>query len=89
MDAERLRLIERGVEVSVPLDNRKEGYREVRLHDPDRKYPDLVRVDRFRTRESLSPGIDVELSFVSGQLSVVSYPLPVVAWCQALPLISG
>jgi predicted enzyme related to lactoylglutathione lyase len=34
VDAERLRLIERGVEVGVPIDNKKEGYREVRLHDP-------------------------------------------------------
>ena len=29
------RLIELGVEVSVPFDNREEGYREIRLHDPD------------------------------------------------------
>jgi predicted enzyme related to lactoylglutathione lyase len=35
VDAERLRLIERGVVVSMPIDNRKEGYREVRLHDPE------------------------------------------------------
>jgi predicted enzyme related to lactoylglutathione lyase len=35
VDSERRRLIERGVEVSVPFDNRKEGYREIRLHDPD------------------------------------------------------
>lgn len=35
MDLERQRLIELGVEVSVPFDNREEGYREIRLHDPD------------------------------------------------------
>jgi Glyoxalase-like domain len=35
VDLERLRLIELGVEVSVPFDNRAEGYREIRLHDPD------------------------------------------------------
>ena len=35
VDLERQRLIELGVEVSVPFDNRAEGYREIRLHDPD------------------------------------------------------
>ena len=35
VDLERERLIELGVEVSVPFDNRQEGYREIRLHDPD------------------------------------------------------
>ena len=35
MELERQRLIELGVEVSVPFDNREEGYREIRLHDPD------------------------------------------------------
>jgi predicted enzyme related to lactoylglutathione lyase len=35
VDAERLRLVERGVEVSMPIDNGEEGYREVRLHDPE------------------------------------------------------
>lgn len=32
---ERDRLIEQGVRVSAPVDNREEGYREIRLHDPE------------------------------------------------------
>jgi catechol 2,3-dioxygenase-like lactoylglutathione lyase family enzyme len=35
VDLERKRLIELGVDVGVPFDNREEGYREIRLHDPD------------------------------------------------------
>jgi predicted enzyme related to lactoylglutathione lyase len=35
VDLERRRLVERGVIVSAPFDNREEGYREVRLHDPE------------------------------------------------------
>jgi predicted enzyme related to lactoylglutathione lyase len=35
VDLERQRLIELGVEVGMPFDNREEGYREIRLHDPD------------------------------------------------------
>jgi Glyoxalase-like domain len=35
VNLERQRLIELGVDVSVPFDNREEGYREIRLHDPD------------------------------------------------------
>jgi predicted enzyme related to lactoylglutathione lyase len=35
VDFERQRLSELGVEVSVPFDNSAEGYREIRLHDPD------------------------------------------------------
>jgi predicted enzyme related to lactoylglutathione lyase len=35
VDRERQRLAERGIVVSVPFDNREEGYREVRLHDPE------------------------------------------------------
>ena len=35
VDRERERLLERGVIVSAPFDNREEGYREVRLHDPE------------------------------------------------------
>jgi len=35
IDAERARLIGRGAEVSAPHDNAIEGYREIRLHDPD------------------------------------------------------
>ena len=35
IDLERRRLAERGVVVSVPFDNSEEGYREVRLHDPE------------------------------------------------------
>jgi hypothetical protein len=35
VDHERQRLVERGIVVSVPFDNREEGYREVRLHDPE------------------------------------------------------
>jgi predicted enzyme related to lactoylglutathione lyase len=35
VDRERQRLVERGIVVSVPFDNREEGYREVRLHDPE------------------------------------------------------
>jgi predicted enzyme related to lactoylglutathione lyase len=35
VDSERQRLAERGIVVSTPFDNREEGYREVRLHDPE------------------------------------------------------
>ena len=35
IDAERARLIARGAEVSAPAENAAEGYREIRLHDPD------------------------------------------------------
>lgn len=35
LKAEQERLIGRGVALSPPVDNPKEGYREVRLHDPD------------------------------------------------------
>ncbi len=35
VDLERRRLAERGVVVSAPFDNREEGFREVRLHDPE------------------------------------------------------
>lgn len=35
VDLERQRLTELGVEVGMPVDNREEGYREIRLHDPD------------------------------------------------------
>jgi predicted enzyme related to lactoylglutathione lyase len=35
VDRERQRLVERGIVVSAPFDNPEEGYREVRLHDPE------------------------------------------------------
>jgi catechol 2,3-dioxygenase-like lactoylglutathione lyase family enzyme len=35
VDVERRKLVDRGVVVSRLFDNRDEGYREVRLHDPD------------------------------------------------------
>lgn len=35
VDAERARLTAAGVAVGEPIDNPAEGYREVRLHDPD------------------------------------------------------
>jgi catechol 2,3-dioxygenase-like lactoylglutathione lyase family enzyme len=35
IDGERDRLIGRGTEVSTPIENAIEGYREIRLHDPD------------------------------------------------------
>ena len=35
VENERRKLIERGVVVSPPIENREEGYREIRLHDPD------------------------------------------------------
>ncbi|MGC8638246.1 MAG: VOC family protein [Isosphaeraceae bacterium] len=35
VDQERHRLLERGVEVGAPIENTHEGYREIRLHDPD------------------------------------------------------
>jgi predicted enzyme related to lactoylglutathione lyase len=34
LDFQHRRLIEQGVEVSAAIDNREEGYREIRLHDP-------------------------------------------------------
>jgi hypothetical protein len=45
-------LIELGVEVSVPFDNRAEGYREIRLHDPDGNSLTLFAwIDRARARQ--------------------------------------
>ena len=35
VDFERRRLIDLGIDVTLPSDNREEGYREIRLHDPD------------------------------------------------------
>ncbi len=35
LEAERRRLIGRGMAVSLPVDSPNEGYREVRLHDPE------------------------------------------------------
>ncbi len=35
LEAEQQRLIGRGVALSPPVDNPNEGYREVRLHDPE------------------------------------------------------
>jgi hypothetical protein len=35
VDLARQRLVEKGIEVSAPMDSHDEGYREVRLHDPD------------------------------------------------------
>ena len=35
LDRERQRLIDRGVAVGAPIDNHEEGYREVRLQDPE------------------------------------------------------
>jgi predicted enzyme related to lactoylglutathione lyase len=35
VDRERQRLTASGVVVSTPFDNREEGFREVRLHDPE------------------------------------------------------
>jgi predicted enzyme related to lactoylglutathione lyase len=34
LDFQRQRLTEQGVQVSAAIDNREEGYREIRLHDP-------------------------------------------------------
>jgi catechol 2,3-dioxygenase-like lactoylglutathione lyase family enzyme len=52
VDFERRRLIELGVEVSVPFDNRAEGYREIRLHDPDGNSLTLFAwIDRARARQ--------------------------------------
>jgi predicted enzyme related to lactoylglutathione lyase len=35
LDRERRRLIEYGVEVGEPIENREEGYREIRFQDPE------------------------------------------------------
>ncbi len=35
LDHERQRLLRLGLDVSMPVNNTKEGYREIRLHDPD------------------------------------------------------
>lgn len=35
LDSERLRLIESGVAVGEPIENREEGYREIRFQDPE------------------------------------------------------
>jgi predicted enzyme related to lactoylglutathione lyase len=35
LDLERQRLIDHGVPVGAPIENREEGYREVRLQDPE------------------------------------------------------
>jgi predicted enzyme related to lactoylglutathione lyase len=55
VDFERQRLIELGADVSVPFDNREEGYREIRLHDPDGNSLTLFAwIDSARKRQ-LSP----------------------------------
>ena len=53
VDLERKRLIEQGVVVSAPFDNREEGFREIRLHDPGGQQPDDVRLDRSRPRRTV------------------------------------
>jgi hypothetical protein len=59
VDSERGKLIERGVFVTEPFNNAEEGYREVRLRDPDGNsltlfaWIDRARDNRF-TREPLS-----------------------------------
>jgi catechol 2,3-dioxygenase-like lactoylglutathione lyase family enzyme len=35
VDRERQRLIGRGLEIGPPVENAREGYREIRLHDPE------------------------------------------------------
>jgi hypothetical protein len=35
VDYERERLIHRGLEISPPIENPRERYREIRLHDPE------------------------------------------------------
>jgi catechol 2,3-dioxygenase-like lactoylglutathione lyase family enzyme len=35
VDEERSRLIGKGLEIGPPLENTREGYREIRFHDPD------------------------------------------------------
>jgi predicted enzyme related to lactoylglutathione lyase len=51
VDSERGKLIEKGVAVTEPFNNAGEGYREVRLHDPDGNSLTLFAwIDR--TRES-------------------------------------
>jgi catechol 2,3-dioxygenase-like lactoylglutathione lyase family enzyme len=35
VDEERQRLITRGLEIGPPVENTREGYREIRLNDPD------------------------------------------------------
>jgi catechol 2,3-dioxygenase-like lactoylglutathione lyase family enzyme len=52
VELERQRLIELGVEVTVPFDNRDEGYREIRLHDPDGNSLTLFAwIDAARARQ--------------------------------------
>jgi predicted enzyme related to lactoylglutathione lyase len=58
VDHERQRLLERGIVVSIPFDNREEGYREVRLHDPEGNsltmftWSDPTRNGRFSNRRT-------------------------------------
>jgi catechol 2,3-dioxygenase-like lactoylglutathione lyase family enzyme len=55
VDHERERLIDRGVEVGESRDNHDEGYREIRLHDPDGNSLTLFAwIDAARSRR-LSP----------------------------------
>jgi catechol 2,3-dioxygenase-like lactoylglutathione lyase family enzyme len=57
LDNERRRLVELGLEVSVPFDNREEGYREIRLHDPDGNSLTLFAwIDSARARGLSSNG---------------------------------
>jgi catechol 2,3-dioxygenase-like lactoylglutathione lyase family enzyme len=56
LDLERRRLVELGLDVSVPFDNREEGYREIRLRDPDGNsltllaWIDSARAGRFSAK---------------------------------------
>jgi catechol 2,3-dioxygenase-like lactoylglutathione lyase family enzyme len=58
VDLERARLVANGVEVSAPIDNYEEGYREIRLHDPDGNSLTLFAwIDAARARR-FSPNRD-------------------------------
>ncbi|HZW31976.1 MAG TPA: VOC family protein [Isosphaeraceae bacterium] len=62
LDHERARLIAGGVAVGAPIENAAEGYRELRLQDPEGyslrlfAWTDPARDDSFGDRRSGSPG---------------------------------
>jgi len=64
VDLERQRLIERGVEVSAPVDDNGEGYREIRFHDPDGNsltlfaWIDAARARRFSPNRERTARMD-------------------------------
>jgi catechol 2,3-dioxygenase-like lactoylglutathione lyase family enzyme len=58
VDDQHRRLTDLGVEVSSPVENRREGYREIRLHDPEGTA--LTLFSWTQKARSQAPGIPPE-----------------------------